>query len=192
MSGSWPFGDLQMFGYNVILADPPWAFKNWSEAGEGRNPTQHYDTMTADEIIALPVGQLASTNCAIFLWCVDPLLDRAFEALRVWGFRYTTVAFTWAKRSRLDTGWHMGTGYWTRANPETCLLGFTGKLDRKSAGVRQLIVEPVRSHSRKPDRVHGDIEQLLGPQRRCELFGRAQRPGWEVWGNEAHKFNEGE
>ena len=28
----------------------------------------------------------------------------------------------------------------------------------------------------------------LGPQRRCELFGRGQREGWNVWGNEVDKF----
>lgn len=184
----WPFGALTMFGYSVILADPPWAFDNWSVAGEGRNPNQHYPTMSADEIIALPVGHLAAGNCALALWCVDPLLDKGFEALRAWGFRYTTVLFTWAKRSPRDTAWHMGPGYYTRANPEICLLGMMGSLSRKDAGVRQLIVDPVREHSRKPDRVRPDLERLFGPQRRCELFGRSERPGWDVWGNETGKF----
>jgi hypothetical protein len=83
---TWPFGNLRMFGYQVLLIDPPWAFENWSEKGEGRNASQHYETMTWEQIAALPVGHLASDNCACFLWCVDPLLDRGFDVLRAWGF----------------------------------------------------------------------------------------------------------
>jgi N6-adenosine-specific RNA methylase IME4 len=185
---TWPFGNLRMFGYQVLLIDPPWAFENWSEKGEGRNASQHYATMTWEQIAALPVGHLASDNCACFLWCVDPLLDRGFDVLRGWGFRYVTVAFTWAKRTRRDRGWHMGPGYYTRANPETCLLGITGQMERKSAGVRQLLVEPLREHSRKPDRVAADIEKLFGEVPRAELFARTKRPGWDCWGNETTKF----
>lgn len=182
--------DLPLFSYSVIHADPPWAFDNYSAKGEDRNPNQHYPTMSADEIAAMPVGHLATDNCALFLWAVDPLLDRAFDVMRAWGFRYVTVAFTWAKRSKRDTGWHMGTGYYTRANPETCLLGIAGRMPRVSAGVRQLIVSPLREHSRKPDQVYDGIERLFGEQRRLDLFSRQQRPGWDSWGNETAKFGE--
>jgi N6-adenosine-specific RNA methylase IME4 len=185
---TWPFGDLPMFGHNIIYADPAWPFDNYSAKGESRNPNRHYDTLSIPQIQALPVGHLAAQNCACFLWVTDPLLDRGIETLKAWGFTYKTVAFTWAKRTRLDTGWHMGTGYTTRSNPEMCLLGMMGALERESAGVRQLIVEPVREHSRKPDRVADDIVRLFGDLPRVELFARTRRGGWSVWGNEAGKF----
>jgi len=185
---SWPFGDLQMFGYRVILADPPWAFENYSAAGEDRNAKRHYPTMSAEQIAELPVGHLADRNCALFLWVTDPLLDRGIEVLKHWGFRYVTVAFTWAKRTSTDADWHLGTGYYTRANPETCLLGIAGQMGLpKSRSVRQLIVEPVREHSRKPDRVRSDIEAMFdGPY--AELFARSRRPGWDSWGNDTDRF----
>lgn len=185
-----PFAHLPMFGFNIIHADPPWSFDNWSEKGEDRNPNQHYPTMGWEQIAALPVGDLAARDCACFLWCVDPLLDRGFDVLRRWGFRFVTVAFTWAKRTSTDSHWHMGTGYYTRANPEICLLGMMGNLSRKSAGVRQLVVEPIREHSRKPDRIAADIEALFGPLPRIELFARTTRPGWTSWGNQVDKFPE--
>ena len=186
----WPFGQLSMFGYRVILADPAWAFENYSEAGEGRNANQHYPTMTPDQVADLPVGHLAARDCALFLWVTDPLLDRGIEVLKHWGFRYTTVAFTWAKRTSTDASWHMGTGYYTRANPESCLLGIAGEMGLPtSRAVRQLIVEPVREHSRKPDRIRPDIEALFdGPY--VELFARSQRDGWDCWGNETGRFAE--
>ena len=183
-----PFSHLQMFGYSIIHADPAWSFANYSEKGEGRNANQHYDTMSVDEIAALPVGQLAAGDCALFLWVTDPLLDEGMRVLKAWGFRYATVAFTWAKRSKNDAAWHMGTGYYTRANPETCLLGIMGRMPRVSAAVRQLIVAPVREHSRKPDEVYVGIEQLFGEQRRVDLFSRQRRAGWDSWGNQADKF----
>lgn len=185
---TWPFAGLQMFGYRVILADPAWPFDNYSAKGEGRSAKRHYDTLSIEQIKALPVGHLAGDSCALFLWVTDPLLDRGLEVMRAWGFRYVTVAFTWAKQTRSARGWHMGTGYYTRANPETCLLGVTGAMGRpKSRAVRQLLVEPVREHSRKPDRIHADIERLFdGPY--VELFARARRPGWDVWGNQLDKF----
>ena len=187
---TWPFGDLQMFGYQILHVDPPWAFENWSEKGEERNANQHYRTMTWDQIAALPVGHLASNNCACFLWCVDPLLDKGFEVLNAWGFRFATVAFTWAKQTKKGRGWHMGTGYYTRANPETCLLGMMGSMERQSAAVRQLVVEPLREHSRKPDRVSADIVKLFGDVPRAELFARQRRDGWDCWGNQTDKFEE--
>lgn len=190
MSNS-PFAHLPMFGFDIIYADPPWSFDNWSEKGEDRNPNQHYDTIGWEEIAALPVGELASRNCACFLWAIDPLLDKAFETLRRWGFRYATVAFTWAKLNPSGQGYAMGTGYYTRANPEICLLGMTGSMPRLDAGVRQLVVEPRREHSRKPDRIADDIVRLFGDRPRIELFARTKRPGWEAWGNQVDKFGAG-
>lgn len=185
-----PFENLRMFGYNVIYADPPWSFVNYSAKGEGRNASQHYSTMSPDQIEALPVRNIAAGNCALFLWVVDPLLDRGLDTLRAWGFRYATVAFTWAKRTKKDAGYHMGTGYYTRANPESCLLGISGRMPRRDAGVRQLVVEPIRQHSRKPDRIRDDIVRLFGDVPRVELFARASAPGWDAWGNETEKYDE--
>ncbi|MDB5683171.1 MAG: hypothetical protein JWM75_869 [Sphingomonas bacterium] len=185
---AWPFGGLQMFGYRVIHADPAWPFENYSAKGESRNPNRHYPTMSVEQIKGLPVGHLAGDSCALFLWVTDPMLEHGLETMRRWGFRYVTTAFTWAKRTRRDTGWHLGTGYYTRANCEMCLLGMIGSMGLpKSRSVRQLIVEPVREHSRKPDRVAGDIKAMFdGPY--VELFARRRRKGWESWGNDVDRF----
>lgn len=188
MSG-WPFGDIPHFQHGVIYADPPWLFENYSAAGEDRNANQHYGCMTVDQICKLPVGHLAAPDCALFIWATNPMLDRAFEVIKAWGFRYTGVAFTWAKRTKTDSAWHMGLGYGTRQNTETCLLAKVGNPKRLAADVRELIVEPIREHSRKPDRVPADIERLFaGPY--LEMFSRQQRAGWTCWGNEVGKFGD--
>lgn len=182
---TWPFGDLPMFGFRVIYLDPAWNF----DGGGDRNAREHYACMSLDELRALPVGDLAAPDCAMFMWVTDPFLEEGIKLMRHYGFRYTSVGFTWAKRTKLDTGWHFGTGYGTRANAETCILGMVGTMGLpKDRSVRRLIVEPIREHSRKPDRVVSDIEKLYdGPY--VELFARARRPGWAAWGNQVGKFS---
>jgi N6-adenosine-specific RNA methylase IME4 len=50
--------------------------------------------------------------------------------------------------------------------------------------VHQVVMSPVREHSRKPDEVHDRIERLLaGPY--LEMFARKERNNWTTWGNEA-------
>lgn len=60
--------------YSVLLADPPWAFEIFS--GETMTPHRcaedHYRTMTLEELQALPVGEVAAADCALFMWIVGP------------------------------------------------------------------------------------------------------------------------
>ena len=78
----------------------------------------------------------------------------------------------------------IGTGYWTRANAEYCLLATRGHPKRMSANVHQVIFEPTREHSRKPDCTRDRIVDLLGDLPRVELFARQTAPGWDSWGDQ--------
>jgi N6-adenosine-specific RNA methylase IME4 len=176
--------------YGAIHADPAWWFRNWSAKGTGRNAVSHYDCLPFETLAALPVRDLAADNCALFLWAVDPLLDKAFELMRAWGFEYKTVGFYWVKSNARSDGFFTGLGYWTRANPEQCLLGTRGKPRRLGKDVPKLVIEPRREHSRKPDQARERIERLVsGPY--LELFARETRAGWDCWGNEIDLFNRG-
>ena len=170
--------------YSVILADPPWAFRAWSDKGKGRSAEQHYPTMRLEDIKALPVADLAAEDCVLFLWATFPILKEALEVVEAWGFSYKTVAFTWVKENRKSPGLFWGLGYWTRANAEVCLLATRGSPKRQSAAVHQVILSPVEQHSKKPDAVRERIVTLMGDVPRVELFARQETPGWDVWGNE--------
>jgi N6-adenosine-specific RNA methylase IME4 len=114
------------------------------------------------------------------------MLPEALNVGTAWGFKFKTVAFTWAK-TKLDGGFHTGLGHWTRGNPEMCLLFTRGKPKRQSKGVRQLIVAGRREHSRKPEEARERIEALV-PGERIELFARDPRPGWSSWGDQTDRF----
>jgi N6-adenosine-specific RNA methylase IME4 len=177
--------------YRVIYADPPWYFRNWSPKGTGRNAVSHYDCLDFNALAALPIADLADKNCTLFLWATDPLLPRAFDLIKAWGFEYKTVGFYWVKLNRAakhDADYFTGLGYWTRGNPEQCLLATRGKPSRRSKAVRKLIVDRVREHSRKPDAVREQIEALVeGPY--LELFARETKPGWDCWGDQMALFD---
>lgn len=196
--------------YGVILADPPWTFITRSDAGKGRSPEQHYGCMDLLAIKQLKIGQLGLRDSVLMLWVTDPCLKQGLEVMEAWGFTYKTVGLYWTKLNKSWTptvtghtkdgkpkygggddftkdDFFTGMGYWTRANPEMCLLGTRGRPQRVNKDVRKLLIAPRREHSRKPDETHGRIERLVpGPY--LELFARAERPGWDTWGNEVGKF----
>lgn len=175
--------------YKALLVDPPWSFLTRSAKGKGRSAERHYQCLSLDDIKALPVSNLASKDCILFLWTTHPMLKNTFSVLEAWGFEYKTVAFTWIKTYAKSGKYFVGMGYWTRANPELCLLATKGRPKRLAKDVQELIVSPVREHSRKPDEIYDRIERLVeGPY--LELFARCERPGWDVFGNEVDKFEE--
>ncbi len=179
--------------YGVIYADPPWTFSTYSHKGKGRSPEAYYDCMSLGDIKALPVAEWAARDCVLLLWATDPLLPTAFEVIEAWGFKYKTVGFYWAKLNKYaprsvyhESSFFTGLGFWSRANPELCLLATRGHPKRRRSDVRKLIVAPRREHSRKPDEAYARIEALCaGPY--LELFARgaAARAGWDRWGAEA-------
>jgi N6-adenosine-specific RNA methylase IME4 len=169
--------------FGGICVDPPWSFEVYSGKGKQRSAERHYDVLSLGGIKALPVEDLTAPDCALFLWAVWPRLPDALEVIQAWGFEFKTAAFVWVKQNRSGEGLFTGMGFWTRANTEPCLLATRGSPLRLAADVHQVILSPVREHSRKPDEVRSRIERLVaGPY--LELFGREQAPGWTVWGNE--------
>ena len=46
--------------YNVIYADPPWAFRVWSEKGKERSADKHYSCMTLDDLKQMPVNSITA------------------------------------------------------------------------------------------------------------------------------------
>lgn len=168
--------------FKSFLLDPQWKFLTRSPLGDGRSANLHYKTEEVDKIKQLPVEALADEHAAMYMWMVDWCPQDALDLIAHYGFKHITTAFTWVKQNPSGEGWHMGQGYWTRANPEQCWFATRGKPKRLYADVRQLIVAPVMEHSRKPD-IHDDIERLTEGDY-LELQARRIRPGWLSWGDE--------
>jgi len=126
--------------YEIVYADPPWAYRTYSKKGQGRSAESHYPTMSVEDIKALPVAEIVAKDCALFMWITFPCLQEALEVIRAWGFEYKTVAFVWVKQNRKADSLFWGMGYWTRANAEMCILATKGHPKRLSSGVHQIIM----------------------------------------------------
>ena len=144
--------------YNILYADPPWRFRNWSigefakrgEKWARRNGRSPYEVMDLSDICNLPVSQIAARDSILFLWATYPKLPDALEVIKAWGFEFKTVAFTWVKTNPLGAGFHFGLGYWTRQNPELCLLATRGKPKRIDNRVPNLIIYHAASIAENP------------------------------------------
>lgn len=179
-----PFPDSR---FGAILADPPWAFRTYSNKGLGKSAQANYDCLDLGDMTDWNIGpRLAANNCALFMWATFPMLPQALDLMAAWGFTYKTGG-SWAKKSKTGRKLAFGTGYIFRSASELLLVGTMGKPAWGSKSERNLWIENVREHSRKPDAIHEMIERLA-PAPRLELFARAPREGWTVWGNQTERF----
>lgn len=180
---------LPALNFGCVLADPPWSFSNWSEAGERKNPNQHYPCATTEDIARigrdLGLDFVCAPDCGLMMWATAPMLPQALDVMRGWGFGFKTAG-AWHKRTP-NGRTAFGTGYWLRSSAEFFLIGTRGRPGPKARNARNLIDAPTREHSRKPDEIYRRIERYAaGPY--LELFARQQWPGWDAAGNEAETF----
>ncbi len=164
--------------YNIILADPPWTFEDGATT-PNRTAENQYPLMTLDEIKALPVPGISLEKCVLFLWVPSSKIEEAFEVVGAWGFVYKTN-FVWVKDK-------IGLGSYNRQSHELLYLATKGAPGAPPPKARHdsVIEAPRGEHSKKPDIFYDIIEAMYPAANRIELFARAQRPGWEVWGYEA-------
>ena len=162
----------------IILADPPWDYEISAPGREHSHPAQHYPVMSLADICALPVADLASESCVLFLWTTSPCLEQAFEVIRAWGFAYKT-SLVWDKEV-------MGMGHWVRGQHEHLLIASKGNppLPPTESVPASVFRERRREHSRKPEASYRIIEAMYPDLPKIELFARQARSGWMAWGNE--------
>lgn len=181
------FDGLQPLAYDLVMADPPWAFEAWSDKGKHKAASAQYDVMDLAAIKALPVQNLCRGDALLWLWATHPMLPQALDVVDAWGFRYVTSG-VWVKRTRSGK-LAFGTGYRLRCASEPFIIAVMGN-PVTAANVRTVVEGPVREHSRKPDEAYAAAEHLCPKAlRRLDMFSRETRAGWESWGLEAGKFD---
>lgn len=165
--------------FKALAVDPPWEFEMWSVQG---NAKTQYDLLTLDDICAMPVREVADPDCVLFLWATNPLLREALTVIDAWGFTYKTK-FPWIKTTITNHHLDYGIGYWARGVSEDVMIATRGKVSAPRLDGFLGLIGPNVEHSRKPQGVHAMAESTTpGPY--LEVFGRYQRPGWVVFGNE--------
>ena len=191
--------------YRTIVADPPWDHSDGTGAtftvgmSKRPHPNPHvtglpYQTMTLEQIEALPVSDMAEDDAHLYLWTTNRFLRFAFDVAETWEFKPICV-LTWCKARR---GWLGGGAF--PSDTEFVLFCRRGKLPAigratgrwfewpRKRGVPVKLGErrdgPNGAHSAKPEAFLDLVEQV-SPGPYLELFARRQRLGWDTWGNEA-------
>ena len=170
--------------FDVIVIDPPWGYVRQAGHGsfdsDGRRCTNPYPEMTQAELKAIELP--AAENCVLCVWTTQQFIWDAKDLIDAWGFKYRFM-FVWNKQQ-------MGMGNVVRMQCEFCLVGLKGKPVFKDVhDVRDFIDEPRREHSRKPEKFYEVIDSICAG-RKLDYFGRTQREGWTIYGNDTNKFNE--
>lgn len=164
--------ELAGYSFGCIYADPPWKYGNQGTRAATDN---HYQTMSLDEIAALPVASLAADDAHLHLWTTNAFLFDAKRIIEAWGFTYKSC-FVWVKPQ-------MGIGNYWRVSHEFLLLGVRGSCSAADRSLMSWAEIPRSRHSRKPERVREMVERM-SPGPRLEMFARVSSPGWTSWGNE--------
>src|SRR5258706_5991687 len=166
--------------YSTVLADPPWQFQNRT----GKVAPEHrrllrYPTMELQEIMDLPIGNLAAARSHLYLWVPNALLMEGLKVMKAWGFTYKSNV-VWFKIRKDGGPDGRGVGFYFRNVTEMVLLGVRGGLRTLKPGRRQvnLLESRKQHHSRKPDSFYELIERC-SPAPRLELFARYPRREWE-------------
>lgn len=171
--------------YSIIYADPPWQYKENGAGNRTLTASCGYDLMPIDEICALPVQDIADDNCILFLWVTFPRLLEGLKTMAAWGFKYHSLGFNWIKLNKKSPTPFWGMGYYTRQNPEICLIATKGKKFKPLVrNIHSVVMTPREGHSKKPDVVRENIVKIVGDLPRIELFARQKVEGWDCWSNE--------
>lgn len=178
--------------YRTIYADPPWQFQNRTgKVAPEHKRLSRYHTMKLEEIMALPISDIADEKCHLYLWIPNALLPSGLSVMKEWGFEYKTNII-WEKIRHDGAPDGRGVGFYFRNVTEILLFGIRGGKNRTLSPARSqvnLIRAMKREHSRKPDEIVSLIESCSsGPY--IELFARGEREGWDMWGNEADRMYE--
>lgn len=162
--------------FDVIAIDPPWPYGRKYDP-EGSRVANPYPEMSLDDIANIRIP--AKTDATLFLWTTHQFLPHSFDILEKWGFDYKAT-LVWNKQK-------IGMGHWVRMQCEFCLIGIRGKPFFENTTWRDIIEEPRREHSRKPDVFYQMVSQMTAGNR-VDYFSRERREGWFSYGNETEKF----
>lgn len=173
--------------FATVLADPPWQFTNKTgKVAPEHRRLSRYGTMKLDDILTMPVEQVAAPTAHLYLWCPNALLPEGLAVMKAWGFNYKSN-IVWHKVRKDGGSDGRGVGFYFRNVTEIILFGVRGKNARTLAPGRSqvnLLATRKREHSRKPDEQY-DLIESCSPGPFLELFARGTRDGWTTWGNQA-------
>ncbi|MBP1845908.1 N6-adenosine-specific RNA methylase IME4 [Rhizobium petrolearium] len=184
---TWFFDPLLPLYYERIVIDPPWGVDLYSKEGARKSALGKYDLMKDADIMALPVGRLASMDCLLYCWATAPQLPLAIDCVKAWASS-TSLFWSGERPHRPERS------AWVRATASALLARLLSSRPSETQS-RQAIPQAIfngiaREHSRKPVEFYDICDRVMPHARRADVFARESRAGWHSFGNEVTKFDE--
>ncbi len=168
----------------LIIADPPWP----ETGGGGRGTAAHYETIAYWRIPTTILRAPCWNPCETFwfgVWTTKSSLPYALDVLKAAGTQYVTT-WTWIKTTAGGQQ-HFGLGQYGRHGVEFLLWGRRGQPGRNGdlwQKARADFEAPIGLHSEKPAFAYDQALAVFGGPA-LAMFERRERPGFEVWGDQA-------
>ncbi len=188
--------------HDVVLIDVPWLYAG--DPTKNAAAGKHYACLPDEDVLRLDVlSYMHPRRSLAFVWATCPRLDFAIAAMKAWGLHYRGVAFAWVKTRRDGTpvgaqgvrasvtkptielvlvGSPMAKGRPLKIADESVAQVLT--LDEVAGEDGEVVLAPRGAHSEKPAEVAARIARMYPDASKCELFARAERPGWTCVGDE--------
>lgn len=196
-------------GFQVVLADPPWRYANWSDTSRGAQQA-HYPGMTYAQMAELTpfLSSIFAYNMVSVMWGTWPKADEAMDLCREktnngiktggWPCKYVT-GFPWIKVSPGSGRVKRGVGFWAMGASEFCFISRrqstrkgapklkAEKLDKNVIGLlcgsERQFYDRIGQHSRKPYGIAQYLEDRFPGVPKLELFATEEREGWTCIGH---------
>jgi N6-adenosine-specific RNA methylase IME4 len=172
--------------FSTITADPPW---DYMDKGGGAGATD-FKAMTTEDIVKMngDIAKVADDDCHLYLWVPNSLvLTDGRAVLEGWGFRYVTI-LTWVKPRGIPSSRFFNT-------TEQVLFGVRHPsgypFKEKGKVPTHFDFKPGKGHSAKPEEFYTQVVERCSHGPYLELFGRTERPGWTIWGQDGTTWAEG-
>ncbi len=167
--------------FATIVIDPPWPYGGRYDPA-GHRAASPYEEMSLEKLAEWKVpNELAAPDCVLWLWTTNAFMRPAYDLLGQWDFEPKTI-LTWVKD-------RIGLGYWLRGMTEHCILAVRGSPKLSITNESTALIAPLREHSRKPAEFY-EMLKRISPEPRTDLFGREERDGFTIWGNQPTRFQE--
>ena len=174
---SLPSPDLPDRKFELIYADPPWAYDT---AESSKEIDAHYPTMELEDLCNMDVKSIAWDNCTLYLWATTARLDWAFPVIEAWGFKYKT-SMIWDKVVH-------NLGHYCSARHELLLIAGKGHSEPADQVLANSIdsvqsIPKSKIHSKKPFEIRDILDSLYPDKKKIQMFSRDKYEGWTNWGN---------
>lgn len=173
-----------MDNFKVIVADPPWPYRDRLTGNAGAVSRYILDSLEDIKNYELPPLQ---DDAWLFLWRPAQFGKEVYEVLEAWGFRFK-AELIWLKRTKTGKLFY-GEGRTLRVCHEVCIVASRGKpyfLDKRgnlarstNAYIRTVLDGFYTGHSIKPDEFYNLVETFSdGPYLDFSSTRQPPRPNW--------------